>query len=53
MMMDETFDQDFTWYEWTFVAPEEAPANEERTPEAETWTVPVVGKWGEEWVWTT
>jgi hypothetical protein len=52
-MKDEQFDQDFTWYEWTFVAPEEAPQTEERTPQTDTWTSSKVGEWGEEWVWTT
>ncbi len=45
---DNTFEGNFTWHEWTFVAPEEttdaAPAEERVGP---------VGRWDEEWQWTT
>jgi hypothetical protein len=52
-MNNETFDKDFTWYEWTFVPPEDAPSTEEPTEQSDTWTSTAVGEWGEEWVWMT
>ena len=27
-MSDETFCQDFMWYEWSFIAPEDLPSND-------------------------
>lgn len=55
IVTNETFDQDFTWHEWTFVTPDESSTCDEGTAESqpEAWTSPAVGMWGEEWVWTT
>ena len=52
-MNNETFSEDFTWYEWTFVAPEEAPSTDDATEQVDSWTSAPIGEWGEEWVWTT
>lgn len=34
-MGDDKFDQDFMWYEWSFISPEEMPCDEAPTGEVE------------------
>jgi hypothetical protein len=51
-MAEDTFEGNFTWYEWTFVAPDEAPAAEELEHESQFGNLAAVGEWGDEWVWT-
>jgi hypothetical protein len=51
-MNDDTFEDNFAWFEWTFVAPEDGATTEERTPESPFANGPVVGQWGDDWAWT-
>jgi hypothetical protein len=51
-MTEDTFEGNFTWYEWTFVAPEEASGDEDRVAESPFANLAAVGEWGDEWVWT-
>jgi hypothetical protein len=51
-MTDGTFEDNFAWYEWTFVDPEDGAGSEERAPESPLATGAGVGQWGDDWVWT-
>jgi hypothetical protein len=59
-MDDQTFEQDFVWYEWSFVSPEDVPCDDlkVRTEPAvfgaasEGFT-PTAHRWDEEPRWTT
>lgn len=55
--MDEgAFDQNFTWFEWGFVSPEDVPAEERTSSEGSAdWamTSRVVERWDEDHRWPT
>jgi hypothetical protein len=54
-MHDDNFDQNFTWHEWTFVAPSDPPAEEIRGTGDDAPRSAFTGHadWDEDWRWTT
>jgi hypothetical protein len=49
---DNKFDQNFMWYEWSFISPEEMPDHEAPTPEVEAHSMSVSPSFTWSDVWT-